>query len=68
MNHWLSVLHDQKQELEFWFDDKLQDFRCKRGLYLFSGPVGSGKTSLMFDLAPVILQIYKLSLLKNPLS
>lgn len=47
----IRLLHDQKQELEFWFDDKLQDFRCKRGLYLFSGPVGSGKTSLMFDLS-----------------
>ena len=47
----IRLLHDQKQELEFWFDDKLQDFRCKRGLYLFAGPVGSGKTSLMFDLA-----------------
>ena len=41
------------RELRFWFDN-LPDLREKVnscGLYLFSGPVGSGKTTLMHQLA-----------------
>ena len=49
----IRLLHDEERELRFWFDN-LPDLRKKvnsRGLYLFSGPVGSGKTTLMHQLA-----------------
>ena len=47
------LLHDEERELRFWFD-QLPDLKKKlagRGLYLFAGPVGSGKTTLMHALA-----------------
>ena len=47
----IRLLHDQNKKLDFWFDEELENYDCKRGLHLFAGPVGSGKTSLMFDLA-----------------
>lgn len=49
----IRLLHYQEKELKFWFDrDKaLTKEIMRRGLYLFSGPVGSGKTSLMYQLA-----------------
>ncbi|MCL2677046.1 MAG: Flp pilus assembly complex ATPase component TadA [Streptococcaceae bacterium] len=49
----IRLLHDEKIKLEFWFDDdkELEKIISGRGLYLFSGPVGSGKTTLMYELA-----------------
>ena len=49
----IRILHESSQELKFWFEDRafLESLSCGRGLYLFAGPVGSGKTSLMMDLA-----------------
>lgn len=49
----IRLLHDQKEELKFWFLDveELALNIKQRGLYLFSGPVGSGKTTLMHYLA-----------------
>ncbi|MCL2858146.1 MAG: Flp pilus assembly complex ATPase component TadA, partial [Streptococcaceae bacterium] len=49
----IRLLHDEKIKLEFWFDDdkELEKIISGRGLYLFSGPVGSGKTALMYELA-----------------
>jgi Type II secretory pathway, ATPase PulE/Tfp pilus assembly pathway, ATPase PilB len=50
----IRLLHDQSEELNFWFEEDLKEIRqliSQRGLYLFSGPVGSGKTSLMYHLA-----------------
>ena len=44
----IRLLHDEERELRFWFD-QLPDLKKKlagRGLYLFAGPVGSGKTTL----------------------
>ena len=49
----IRLLHDEERELRFWFD-QLPDLQKKlagRGLYLFAGPVGSGKTTLMHALA-----------------
>lgn len=49
----IRLLYDLEEELFFWFED-LESLANKvkgRGLYLFSGPVGSGKTSLMYHLA-----------------
>lgn len=49
----IRLLYDKEQELSFWFDaaDRVADAIKGRGLYLFSGPVGSGKTTLMYHLA-----------------
>lgn len=48
----IRLLHDGKQELAYWFDglERVKFAVQGRGLYLFAGPVGSGKTSLMHQL------------------
>ena len=48
----IRVLFSKRVKLSYWFDG-LQSIKEKlsgRGLYLFSGPVGSGKTTLMHQL------------------
>lgn len=49
----IRLLYDLDQDLNFWFENirSLAQEVKGRGLYLFSGPVGSGKTSLMYHLA-----------------
>lgn len=50
----LRILPKNDQRLMFWHDADLTDVQAlinKRGLYLFSGPVGSGKTTLMHHIA-----------------
>ena len=49
----IRFLHEPKEQLEFWFEaEKLfKQMNFRRGLYLFAGPVGSGKTSLMTNWA-----------------
>ncbi|MDO4668130.1 MAG: competence type IV pilus ATPase ComGA [Streptococcus sp.] len=49
----IRLLHENNQELLFWFENLLELKKKidNRGLYLFSGPVGSGKTTLMHHLA-----------------
>ncbi|GAB2025618.1 competence type IV pilus ATPase ComGA [Lactovum odontotermitis] len=49
----IRLLHDFSEKLDFWFQDDLEAEKLisSRGLYLFSGPVGSGKTSLMYQIA-----------------
>lgn len=49
----IRILHEAAAKLDFWLEDeqRLSKLICRRGLYLFAGPVGSGKTSLMFELA-----------------
>lgn len=48
----IRLLHSRNKDLVFWFDreEELAKRLTGRGLYLFSGPVGSGKTSLMYHL------------------
>ena len=49
----IRLLYDNDQELKFWFqavEEIVKEIKG-RGLYLFSGPVGSGKTTLMYQLA-----------------
>ncbi|MGT2934624.1 competence type IV pilus ATPase ComGA [Streptococcus castoreus] len=48
----IRLLHHQKKELHYWFDGmtKVAKQVGGRGLYLFAGPVGSGKTTLMHQL------------------
>ncbi|MFI3083056.1 competence type IV pilus ATPase ComGA [Streptococcus sp. 2022WUSS135] len=49
----IRLLYDNDKELKFWFEaaERLAEEIKGRGLYLFSGPVGSGKTTLMYHLA-----------------
>lgn len=48
----IRLLHDSKQSLNYWFDglDEVMTTVGPRGLYLFAGPTGSGKTTLMYQL------------------
>lgn len=48
----IRLLFDGRHDLKFWFNGMnliLKEIKG-RGLYLFSGPVGSGKTTLMYQL------------------
>ncbi|MEX2784801.1 competence type IV pilus ATPase ComGA [Streptococcus sp. H49] len=49
----IRLLYSGIYHLRYWFDtvEHLQENIGGRGLYLFSGPVGSGKTTLMYQLA-----------------
>lgn len=50
----IRLLHDRERQLAFWFETDLpqvENLVARRGLYLFSGPVGSGKTTLMHHIA-----------------
>lgn len=48
----IRLLFDGDRSLKYWFDglEQVSAAIQKRGLYLFSGPVGSGKTTLMYQL------------------
>ena len=47
-----SVGDSGRHDLQYWFDGMKNILEAidSRGLYLFSGPVGSGKTTLMYQL------------------
>ncbi len=64
----IRLLHDQEQELRFWFQDLIElekGFR-QRGLYLFAGPVGSGKTTLMHELAKSLFKGQQVMSIEDP--
>lgn len=48
----IRLLFDGRRELHYWFDgfERAKAMIGQRGLYLFAGPVGSGKTTLMHQL------------------
>lgn len=48
----IRLLHRRRHELRYYFDGMKNILEAidGRGLYLFSGPVGSGKTTLMYQL------------------
>lgn len=48
----IRLLYDGQTRLDYWFDgfERARAMLGRRGLYLFSGPVGSGKTTLMHQL------------------
>lgn len=49
----IRLIFEADNQLRFWFegDQAVLPYIGQRGLYLFSGPVGSGKTTLMHYLA-----------------
>ena len=52
----IRILHQDAQMLQYWNLEvaEINRFFRGRGLYLFAGPVGSGKTSLMHEMAKKI--------------
>lgn len=64
----IRLLHDEKQELHFWFQDieELGKQYRQRGLYLFAGPVGSGKTTLMHELAKSLFKGQQVMSIEDP--
>lgn len=49
----VRILYSEEDGAQFWFNgqEEVEKIINRRGLYLFSGPVGSGKTTLMYLLA-----------------
>ena len=64
----IRLLHDEEQDLHFWFQDigELGKQYRKRGLYLFAGPVGSGKTTLMHELAKSLFKGQQVMSIEDP--
>ena len=64
----IRLLHDQEQELHFWFQNlkELEKGFRQRGLYLFAGPVGSGKTTLMHELAKSLFNGQQVMSIEDP--
>ena len=58
----------QEQELRFWFQElkELEKGFRQRGLYLFAGPVGSGKTTLMHELAKSLFKGQQVMSIEDP--
>ena len=64
----IRLLHDEEQDLHFWFQDmnELGEQYRQRGLYLFAGPVGSGKTTLMHELAKSLFMGQQVMSIEDP--
>ncbi len=64
----IRLLHTNDLELKFWFTEgqSLLKEITGRGLYLFSGPVGSGKTTLMYHLAKLKFQGQQVLTIEDP--
>lgn len=64
----IRLLHDQAKSLAFWSDGltQVENAIKGRGLYLFSGPVGSGKTTLMYHLAQQLFADQQILTIEDP--
>ena len=64
----IRLLHDEEQDLHFWFQNmnELGEQYRQRGLYLFAGPVGSGKTTLMHELAKSLFKGQQVMSIEDP--
>lgn len=64
----IRFLYDGEDNLKFWFDavERLSEHIKGRGLYLFSGPVGSGKTTLMYHLAQLKFPDQQILTIEDP--
>ncbi|MBW1571434.1 Flp pilus assembly complex ATPase component TadA, partial [Streptococcus sp. SPC0] len=61
-------LYSGHQDLKYWFDNikQMKEVLGIRGLYLFSGPVGSGKTTLMYQLASEVFKNKQIITIEDP--
>lgn len=64
----IRLLHDKEENLRFWFEavENIAKEIKGRGLYLFSGPVGSGKTTLMYHLAKLKFDHQQVMTIEDP--
>lgn len=64
----IRLLHDGRHDLHYWFDGlrNLKEAISSRGLYLFSGPTGSGKTTLMYQLIREIFSSHQVISIEDP--
>ena len=64
----IRLLHDEERELRFWFQNlaELGEQYRQRGFYLFAGPVGSGKTTLMHELAKSLFKGQQVMSIEDP--
>ncbi|MGT2722480.1 competence type IV pilus ATPase ComGA [Streptococcus porcinus] len=64
----IRLLTTVNKPLNYWFDtdQKVEKVISGRGLYLFSGPVGSGKTSLMYQLLTRIAKDKQVITIEDP--
>ena len=64
----IRFLYEDVKDLRFWFDavEEVSKEIKGRGLYLFSGPVGSGKTTLMYHLARLKFQHQQVLTIEDP--
>ncbi|QTH47877.1 MULTISPECIES: competence type IV pilus ATPase ComGA [Streptococcus] len=64
----IRFLYDKERKQQFWFDalNRVRKNIKGRGLYLFSGPVGSGKTTLMYHLARLTFHDQQIVTIEDP--
>lgn len=64
----IRFLYHKEDSLQFWFDaaERIGKEIKGRGLYLFSGPVGSGKTTLMYHLAKLKFPDQQILTIEDP--
>ncbi|MGT2907970.1 competence type IV pilus ATPase ComGA [Streptococcus dentiloxodontae] len=64
----IRLLHSKDRDLHYWHQgfDNILEKMDHRGLYLFSGPVGSGKTTLMHELVKKRFPIAQVISIEDP--
>lgn len=64
----IRILYAFSKDCQFWNKDfsQIRNFISGRGLYLFSGPVGSGKTTLMYQLALMHFSDQQIMTIEDP--
>lgn len=64
----IRFLYEGVHDLRYWFNavEAVSSEIKGRGLYLFSGPVGSGKTTLMYHLARLKFQHQQVLTIEDP--
>lgn len=64
----IRILYTKQNRLTYWYDgiDNLKSALGGRGLYLFSGPVGSGKTTLMYELIRAVFYDKQIISIEDP--
>lgn len=65
----IRLLYDQDEQLNFFFDTQVQQLQAavrRRGLFVFSGATGSGKTTTMYMLAKQIAKTETVIAIEDP--
>ncbi|GAB6640470.1 competence type IV pilus ATPase ComGA [Streptococcus uberis] len=64
----IRLLATQESQLHYWFDsfERIEKAIHGRGLYLFAGPVGSGKTRLMYALMEKYMRDSQIITIEDP--